>query len=296
MEPYDNKLEPYEIEARKSAIRFVCIALAVQILLCLLWSPAALDKLFPLYAHAAAETVTVDDKSYTEYYPIRRRTADAALRLIVIGTDFSCAESYALLLDLIASLKNDVNIGSILVDGAGGADAAAAVISAADEEACAACAEQISAPAAYVEFLTALNRMKGDYPPQRQFAGLGCDAGASREKSLLAAAEKAFAATGRQVLLIVDTAMLDTDAPLRLAAEKWGGMSMCIQCRYAKKWQLFGERTSEILIIDSDTLWLFDDLYLNAARKANGLLPDRLYSEMYSTDVSFLLYDCTPAR
>ncbi|MBE6561715.1 MAG: hypothetical protein E7662_11385 [Ruminococcaceae bacterium] len=287
-------MEPYEIEARKSAIRFVCIALAVQILLCLLWSPAALDKLFPLYARAAAETVTVDDNSYTEYYPIRRRTAGAELRLIVIGADFACRESYALLPDLIAALKNDVNIGSILIDGVDGADAAAAVVSAEDEESLEACAAQISAPAEYVDFLKKLNRMKADYPPQRQFTGLGCDTGADRAQALLSAAEKAFSETGRQVLMIVDTAMLDTDAPLRIAAEKWGELSVCIQCRYAERWRPFSEKTPEILIVDSDTLWLFDDLYLNAARKADGQLPERLYSEMYSTDVSFIMYDCTP--
>ena len=96
-------MEPYELEARKSAIRFVCIALAVQILLCLLWSPAALDKLFPLYVRAASDSVSVEDKSYTEYYPIRRRVSDEELRLIVIGADFSLAESYSLLPDLIAA-------------------------------------------------------------------------------------------------------------------------------------------------------------------------------------------------
>lgn len=289
-------MEPYEIEARKSAIRFVCIALAVQILLCLLWSPAALGGLFPLYMRAVAEPVTVDDKSYTEYYPIRRRTTDAELRLIVLGVDFASAESYDLLTDLIASLKNDVNIGSILVNGTGGADAAAAVVSAADEESLEASAALVRAPAAYVDFLKELNRMNEDYPPQRQFAGLGCEAGAAGEQALLSAAEKAFAATGRQVLLIVDTAMLDTEAPLRIAAEKWGEMSVCIQCRYAKRWLPFREKTPEIMILDSTALWLFDDLYLNAARKADGQLPERLYSEMYSTDVSFVLYDCTPAE
>ena len=48
-------------------------------------------------------------------------------------------------------------IGSILIDGAGGADAAAAVVSAEDEESLEACAAQISAPAEYVDFLKKLS-------------------------------------------------------------------------------------------------------------------------------------------
>ena len=289
-------MEPYELEARKSAIRFVCIALAVQILLCLLWSPAALDKLFPLYVRAASEPVSVDDKSYTDYYPIRRRTSEAELRLIVIGADFSCAESYSLLPDLIASLKNDVNIGSILVDGEGGSAASAAIISAEDEESLQFYTEDLAASASYVNFLTELNRMKADYPPQRQFIGIECTEEEDHAKALLAAVEKAYSATGRQVLLIVDTAMLDTDTPLRIAADKWGDMSLCIQCRCAKKFRPFREPAPEIRIVDSDTLWFFDDLYRNAARTSGGEFPKRLYSDLYSTDVSFILYDCTEAE
>ncbi len=289
-------MEPYEREARKSAIRFACIALAVQCLLCLVWSPTALDKLFPLYAYASSEPVDVSDKSYTEYYPIRRRATETELRLIVIGADFSCEESYALLLDLIAALKNDVNIGSILVDGEGGSAAAADIISAEDEESRQTLADELDASASYVRFLTDLNRMKADYPPQRQFVGISCETDKSDAKALLDAAEKAFSDTGRQVLLIVDTAMLDTDMPLRTGAEKWGDMSLCIQCRYAEKFRMFSEKTPEIRIVDSDTLWIFDDLYRNAARKSDGQLPERLYSDLYSTDVSFLLYDCTEAE
>lgn len=295
-------MDTNEKRRMRAPLRFFAAAAAAQLLMSLLWSAPTLERIFPLCSRAVSETVTLGDRSYTEYYPIRCRVTEADVQLIVIGVDFSCAESYSLLTDLFTSLKNDVNIGTVLVDDRTvDTAAAAAVIDAEEPETRQAALAELAlcgARAQYASFLETLSESKEDYPPSRRYVGGSLDVAEGADsyaQMLLYTAQTYYGESGRPVLAVIDTAYLQTDAGLRAYLAKNLPQSLCIQCRYETRRSIFGESTPEIRIVDSADLVWFDDLYARAEMGADGRYRATSFSDRYSTEIYFTLYNGTAA-
>ena len=289
----------------KFVLRFLFAAVCVQMLMLLVCTCGALEKILPVYVRAVSEKVSLGDDSYTEFFPIRQYMAETSVDLIVIGVDFSYEETYALLTDLIVSMKNDVNIGTICIDSYPNTMGyISTLISAKDEEnrqnilshlkSISPCSD------AFCEFVLELSRMKDSYPPQRQYTG-GTAIGGSVEDSfmqqIIASAQVYKKRTNRPVLLITETQNLRVNAELRSLLRNTGDItSLCIQCHYSNSEKTPAERQPEVKLLQQQKLHLFDELYSDAAKRADGQYPDFRFSDIYTTEISFLMYECTPAE
>jgi len=290
--------EQNEKRVRKAGRRFIIAALVLQLLVCFLWTEDALVRLFPAYVQLVGEQVTLQDNSYTEFYPLRRRTAEA--ELIVLGVDFSYRETYPLLLDLLSAIKNDVSIQKIIIDCKSDNLNVSSLITAEDEETRTALADRMkkenAGSDAFRDFLVSLSQLRGSLPPHRKFSAETADLSSEKAKiasRLLQYAEEEADGRGSPVLVITDTIYLDETTGVERALEQSGFSCVSVQFQYAEKQPLIGERKNRILLVDAEKLKLFDELYSNASAEVSGRFSDELFSDLYSTEISFLLYNCT---
>ncbi len=290
---------------RKTALRFLLLAAVLQITFMLVCTCGALEQLLPVYVRAVSDKVTLGDDSYTEFFPIRQYMSEYPADVIVIGVDFSYTETYALLTDLIVSMKNDVNIGTVCIDAYPGAMGnLSALISAREEDTRQNIIRQLKerqhCSDAFCEFAANLSRMKEEYPPQRQYSGGTTIAGAddaSLQAQLVASAEAYKTRTGRPVLLLTDSDNLRINAELRtILRESTKLSSMCIQCHYSSEKTPKRETQAEVKILEQNKMHIFDEFYSGAAKRADGRYPGFRFSEIYTTEISFLMYNCTPAE
>jgi len=288
---------------RLGVLRFLCLSAALQFLFLLFGTCGALERLLPVYIHAVSDNVSLGDDSYTEFFPIRQYMAETPVDVIVIGVDYSYAETYLLLTDLIAALKNDINIGTICVDAYPGTMGMSAVLlSARDEETrqntTTQMKERFACSDAFCTFLMDLSRMKEEYPPQRQFSGgtmIAGSEGDSRWEEMVASLRVYKKRTERPVLLLTDTRNLRVNEELRTLLRDSSDLnSMCIQCHYSSETLQSGKKTPEVKLLEQGKMDLFDELYSDAAKKADGRYPDFRFSEIFTTEISFLMYNCTP--
>lgn len=290
---------------RKTALRFLLFAAVLQIALVLVCTCGALEQLLPVYVRAVSDKVTLGDDSYTDFFPIRQYMAEYPVDVIVIGVDFSYTETYSLLNDLIVSMKNDVNIGTVCIDAYPGTMGnLSALISAKEEDTRQNIIRQLKerqhCSDAFCEFALNLSRMKEEYPPQRQYSGgtaIAGEDGASLQKQLVASAAAYQNKTGRPVLILTDSDNLRVNAELRtILRESTDLSSMCIQCHYSSEEKPYREIQPEVKILEQEKMHIFDEFYSGAAKRADGHYPGFRFSEIYTTEISFLMYNCTPAE
>ena len=279
----------------RRAARYFLAAIAVQMLLLLLATPEGLSWVYPLAARAASVKVTTGDNSYTDYFALREPLAEADV--VVLGVDFSVEETYTLLTDLLASMKNERNIGTVFVDYPPRAvNAVSDVISALTEEKKEIALDEFRDEAAAVRaFLERLRAMNDNYPPRRKYAGgtVAVSADESYDAALQRAAADACRATGRPVLVVTDAKKLDAASDFLLSAGRFPGRWMYVQCRYEEKSGVFGAPSYSLALVDSEQLAWFDDLYAAAARPIGGRYSPVRYSETYSTPKYFWMINGT---
>lgn len=297
-------MERKEKRTKNTALRFLVLAAALQTLLCVFGTRGALEKVFPLYARMVANEVTPEDSSYTEYYPIRSRMTETAYDVIAVGVDFAYEETYTLLLDLVESLKNDINIGTVIVDAYSDTlGIVSSLISMEDEELrenyLTRLREREDCSDSFCDFVRQLCAVNASYPPQRKFSG-GSLISASEEASYVEQIVSSVAIyreySDRPVLVITDADNLLVHSEFRTELEKADLANFCLQCRYEESRPLLWGKTAAVYLLDSSELTLFDDLYAAASKMPDGQYPAYLFSELYSTDVSFLMYNCTAVQ
>ena len=71
---------------------------------------------------------------------------------------------------------------------------------------------------------------------------------------------------------------------------------MCIQCHYSSEEKPYREIQPEVKILEQEKMHIFDEFYSGAAKRADGHYPGFRFSEIYTTEISFLMYNCTPAE
>lgn len=284
------------------ALRFLLFSAVLQMAVLLFGTCGALEGLLPFYARAVSDKVSLGDDSYTEFFPIRQYMAETSVDLIVIGVDYSYAETYALLMDLIVSMKNDVNIGTVFLDAeTGSMGLLSSLITSRNEESRQTTLQQLKerfhCNDAFCEFVLELSRMKDGYPPQRQYTGgttIAGEDGDSRWQQIMDSAHVYQKRTGRPVLIVTDAQNLRVNAELRVLLRESADLSsMCMQCHYNNAEQSGGARQPEVKLLEQGKMELFDELYSDAAKKADGQYPDFRFSDIYTTEISFLLYNCT---
>ena len=269
----------------------------MQGVFCQFFTRDALERIFPLYVRMVASPVTCGDKSYTEYYPIRRKSANADV--IAVGIDFSVPGSYLLLCDLITSLKHDANIGTVLVDmncDPVVAGETAVILDVEDDQEIERHIQILRDFQAgnefYYEFLTSLHQLNQSYPPQRKMAGGIFSARDIQDAgSVLSIAEDYRKQTGRPVLLITNTENLSPGSEYLKDARKTANGCLCIQCLYAEdEWNtsLFSGN-SGMYLVEREKLSFFDDFYALASTDASGKHPAVRFSETVSTDIFFVI-------
>ena len=278
------------------AARFFLLAGAAQLFLLLAATPEGLSRLYPLAARAASVRVTTGDNSYTDYFPLRESLTEADF--IVVGVDFSVEETYLLLTDLLAAMKNERNIGTVFVDYPnGGLNRVSAVISSATEEereiALNAFREE---PAAVRAFIERLRSMNDNYPPRRKYTGgtvLAPD-GADFTAEMLRCAAETRRRSGRPVLICTDTANLNAASGFRTSAGRFSGHWLYVQCLYETGRGFPSSPNFSLVLVDSARLAVFDDFYAFASRRIGGRFPSVRHSEAYSTPCYFWMKNGTP--
>ncbi len=252
-----------------------------------------LEKLLPLCFSAIGERVTPNDNSYTEYYDIRRSSSGADV--IAVGIDFSCAESYTLMTDLIVSIKHTTDVGTVLFDTDEGQDMIVKILSSSAGYERGSYIEQLRRDTEYSDafysFLAALGELNDKYPPQRRLSCRVVDlparsdeeaSAAARASALYEAAQKAAAGTGRAVFVIADTADMDDGSPLRAESEEL----FPLLCLYRSAY--IGDETS-ICVVDRSRLSFFDRMYSAASTHSTGVRMTPHYSEEHLTAYFFVI-------
>lgn len=283
---------------KKTVLVFVLCALALQGIFCLFFTTRALETMFPLYVRAAAQKVVVGDNSYTEYFRLRNEAANSDV--IVVGMDFTSPQTYALLEDMIVSLKHDANIGAVIIDAYGdavsseyAANAVNSVMPGEAELLCDEMREKYDVTSSYEEFLNRLSSINADFPPQKRLYGCSVENGDDHAEALLRTVHDAFVKSGRPVLLLTDSSRLAVDASFRVGAEDSEERYLFICCCYTNGvWDgVFSADESAVYLVERDDLHLFDRLYSVASTFSDGRRREYSYSETFSTEMFFVVTD-----
>ncbi len=283
--------------SRLKALLWFCLAvLVVQGAVFLFCTTEMLEKLLPIGILAVSDSITPNDNSYTEYYDIRRSCGEA--QVIAVGIDFSCAESYTLLTDLIVSLKYSIDIGTLLIDADEGQNTLAHILSSQEymrETLFLQLRRDTGYSDAFYTFLTALCEINDKYPPQRRMslASLYLPArndedpnGAARAAAMLLKAQNRFDETGRPVLILADIADMQDGSPLREESPQLFPMI----CVYHTA--LIGSE-AKLYVVDRSRLAFFDRMYSAASTHSTGVRMTPQYSEEHLTAYFFLIRNPT---
>lgn len=291
-------MERETTRTKKTVVIFVLCALALQGIFCLFFTTRALEATFPLYVRAASQEVVVGDNSYTEYFRLRNEAVDSDV--IVIGMDFSSPQTFALLSDMLISLKHDANIGAVIIDAYGdapssayAAEAVSSIMPGVAEFLCDRMRETYDVSDAYETFLDYIGVINEDYPPTRKMYGVAICDEADHVSALLHTIHDAWEESRRPVLLLTDADRLREGDPFRIGADASGERYLFVRCCYTNGvWDgVFPSDTSAVYMVERDDLHFFDSLYTVASTFSDGEKGEHSYSELFSTEIFFVITD-----
>lgn len=291
-------MKKYKRTVLRTVLVFFIVGFLVQYAGVALFTTSSLQKILPLYLRAVSEEIHFDDDSYTEYYTLRTELLKTPV--IVFGMNYSCAESYTLLYDLISSLKMNLDIGHLVLTTALDQETVRQAITAESEQ----MLESVlsdgitntnggEAMETFVRNLYALNR---SLPPQRQIeCTVFDDASAENGNRIAESAYTLYQNTNRAVMVVVDSTWLDYGTAFRKLMEN--GVLSCtlLQCKYIQQNDSVRgvPDTPTVMLAKREQFGIFDSFFAAANAKAASSEDQLPFSYTYATEYFFVIFHPT---